>query len=110
MKNLSFFLKDIKIFVGNKIITYICKRKSEVMPEVIRVLGFILKFYANDHKPIHIHIIKGDAEVVFEVSEAEVILRDNYGMKPKDLKIAEGLAIKYTDLIIKTWEDFFKKQ
>lgn len=78
------------------------------MPEVIRILGFILKFYANDHEPIHIHIIKGDSEVVFEVSEEGVILRDNYKMKPKDLKTAEELALKYTDLIIKTWEEFFK--
>lgn len=80
------------------------------MPEVIRVLGFILKFYANDHEPIHIHIIKGESEAVFEVSEEKVILRNHYDMKPKDLKMAEELATKYSDLIIKTWEDFFKKQ
>lgn len=80
------------------------------MPEVIRVLGFILKFYANDHEPIHIHIIKGESEAVFEVSEEKVILRNHYDMKSKDLKMAEKLATKYSDLIIKTWEDFFKKQ
>lgn len=84
--------------------------RIKAMPEVIRVLGFILKFYANDHEPIHIHIIKGDSEAVFEVSEEGVILRDNYEMKPKDLKKAEELALKYTDLIINTWEEFFKKQ
>lgn len=80
------------------------------MPEVIRVLGFILKFYSNDHLPIHIHIIKGETEAIFEVSESGVTLRDNFEMKPKDLKTAEELAVKYTDLIISTWEEFFKNK
>ena len=80
------------------------------MPEIIRILGFIIKFYSTDHEPIHVHIIKGNSEVIIEVSEDGVILRDNYGMKPKDLKTAEKLALEYKELIIKTWEEFFTKQ
>ena len=45
------------------------------MPTIFEYFGFIFKFYSNEHEPIHVHVIKGEAEVVFEiiVDNAEIV-------------------------------------
>ena len=30
------------------------------MPTIFILFGFRFMFYANDHEPIHVHVIKGD--------------------------------------------------
>ncbi|MBS9768740.1 MAG: DUF4160 domain-containing protein [Flavobacteriaceae bacterium] len=37
------------------------------MPKLFEIFGFSFFFYSNEHLPIHIHIIKGDAEAKFEL-------------------------------------------
>ena len=45
------------------------------MPTIFEYFGFIFKFYSNEHEPILVHVIKGEAEVVFEiiVDNAEIV-------------------------------------
>ncbi|HNE49659.1 MAG: DUF4160 domain-containing protein [Chitinophagales bacterium] len=77
------------------------------MPEIFRQSGFIFKFYSDDHEPIHVHIVKAGKEVIFEVSETGIRLRNNYGMKNSDVKTIATLVQENKALIIKTWTDFF---
>lgn len=35
------------------------------MPTLFIVFGFRFMFYSNDHEPIHVHVIKGNAEARF---------------------------------------------
>lgn len=77
------------------------------MPEVFRERGFVFKFYSNDHEPVHIHVIKAENEAVFEVSENDVKLKANYGMKSNDLKVIRHIAVSKRELIIEVWTDFF---
>lgn len=77
------------------------------MPEVFRERGFVFKFYSNDHEPIHIHIIKAESEAAFEVSEIEVKMKFNYGMKNSELKIITTLVKENKVLIIRVWTDLF---
>ena len=37
------------------------------MPTIFILFGFRFMFYANDHEPIHVHVIKGDVEENQEV-------------------------------------------
>jgi hypothetical protein len=63
-------------------------------------------FYSNDHTPIHVHVIKGDAEARFQV-QPDVILLDNKGLKPSEVKLSESLVEENKEMIIERWKAFF---
>lgn len=46
-------------------------------------------FYANDHEPIHVHVIKGDVSAKFTLFP--VTLVKNNGLKPSEIKLAESV-------------------
>jgi len=76
------------------------------MPTLFIVFGFRFMFYSNDHTPIHVHVIKGDAEARFQV-QPDVILLDNKGLKPSEVKLAESLVEENKEMIIERWKAFF---
>ncbi len=53
------------------------------MPTLLVYEGFKFFFYANEHEPKHIHVIKSGDFAIIELSTFKVI--DCY-MKPKDIK------------------------
>jgi hypothetical protein len=55
----------------------------------------------RDHEPIYVHVVSQEGEAKFKVDEQEVLLLDNKGMKPKDLKLAESILEKNKELVIK---------
>ena len=69
------------------------------MPQVFEKDGFRFAFYSNDHRPIHVHVRKGDGEAIFNVEDA-VELRESYGMKVRDLTPAQELAEETRTVII----------
>lgn len=77
------------------------------MPEIFRELGYVFKFYSNDHEPIHVHVVKAGNEAIFEVSENSIKLKANYGMKNNELKVVAVLAEANKEQIIRVWTDFF---
>ena len=83
-------------------------KKLDIMPTLFIVFGFRFMFYSNDHEPIHVHVIKGDAEARFQV-QPEVSLLENNGLKPAELKLAESLVVENQETIIANWNNFFKK-
>ena len=72
------------------------------MPTVLTEDGFRFFFYSNDHRPIHVHVRKGDGEAVFNI-EAEVELRESVGFKVRELRRAEDLAREHRDDIVRQW-------
>ena len=78
------------------------------MPTLFTVFGFRFLFYSNDHEPIHVHVIKGDAEARFQVLP-NVSLMDNHGLKPAELKLAESLVEENKETIVANWKNFFNK-
>ena len=78
------------------------------MSQLFTIFGFRFMFYSNDHEPVHVHIIKGGTEARFQVNP-DVILLDNKGMKPAELKLVEAIVVENQALIIDRWNDFFKK-
>lgn len=74
------------------------------MPTVFVKDGFRFFFYSNDHRPIHVHVRKGDGEAVFDV-ESEVELRESAGMKMKELRKAHDLARAHCELIVRAWHE-----
>lgn len=37
------------------------------MPTIFILFGFRFMFYANDHDPIHVHVVKGDISAKFSL-------------------------------------------
>ena len=48
------------------------------MPKIYEYFGFIFYFYSNEHEPIHVHVIHGDRESIFDliISNGELIRID----------------------------------
>ena len=37
------------------------------MPKIFEYFGFIFYFYSNEHEPIHVHVLHGGKESIFEL-------------------------------------------
>lgn len=55
--------------------------------------------------PIHVHVQNADGKAKFNV-EPEIMLVDNKGIKPKDLRIAESIIIENREIIIARWKEY----
>lgn len=74
------------------------------MPAVFTQAGYRFFFDSNDHRPIHVHVRKGDGEAVFKV-EGGIELRESVGFEVGELRRAEELARAHRDLIIRKWNE-----
>ena len=80
------------------------------MPEIFRIFGMRFFFYSHEHEPMHIHVENADGEAKFEIRSTYVLLIENYGIKPKDLKLAEKILEENKDLAIYEWNKYFKNR
>lgn len=82
------------------------KRKD--MPTIFILFGFRFLFYANDHEPIHVHVVKGDICAKFTLFP-EVELVENKGLKPAELKLVESVIEENKEIIAEHWNKFFNR-
>ena len=78
------------------------------MPTLFTIFGLRFFFYSNEHLPVHVHVRNSDGEARFEVSP--VRLESNYGIKPKDIKLAEAIIEENKELKIAKWYEYHGKQ
>ena len=83
--------------------------KLRFMPELFRMFGLKFHFWSREHEPIHVHVENADGEAKYDISPEAVRLNENYGIKPKDLKLAESILEENKDLIIFKWKKYFGK-
>jgi hypothetical protein len=65
------------------------------MPTVLRLDGFRVVIYPNDHRPAHLHVIGGGCEAVFDLNcpDGPPALRENWRFQARDLdRIEQGLS------------------
>ena len=85
------------------------------MPKIFEYFGFIFFFYSNEHEPIHVHVIKGEFAMVFELilmngELVEIKRRGAIGqisLSEKEAKTAEAFIRAYYKKIVKKWMDYF---
>lgn len=85
------------------------------MPKIFEYFGFIFYFYSNEHEPIHVHVIHGGRESIFDLimmdgDLIEVRVREKRGFEPlaeKEKRTAEEFIHKYYKNIIDKWVKFF---
>ena len=74
------------------------------MPTLLNQDGFKFFFYANEHAPKHIHVMKNDAFAKIELENLGVI--QNY-LKPKDLKRALEIIAENKNEFERVWDEWF---
>ena len=85
------------------------------MPKIYEYFGFIFFFFSNKHEPIHVHVMKGGCQTVFELilmdgELVEIQTRNEAGYAPlseKDATTAEDFIKVYYKNIIEKWMNFF---
>ena len=85
------------------------------MPKIFEYFGFVFFFYSNEHEPIHVHVIHGDCQSVFELILENGLLKGirhrsvkGYAdLHVKDMAVAEHFIKVYSSQIIQKWVDFF---
>lgn len=85
------------------------------MPKIFEYFGFIFYFYSNEHEPIHVHVLHGEKESIFELimydgKLSKIEMREKRGSKPlsdKDKRTVIEFIEKYHKNIIEKWVKFF---
>ena len=70
------------------------------MPTLLNKNGFKFFFYANEHEPKHIHVMRSDVEL----EDLKVV--QNY-LKPKDLKLALEIVKENRNEFERIWDEWF---
>lgn len=64
-------------------------------------------FYANDHEPLQVHVVKGDISAKFALFP--VTLVKNNGLKSSELKLVESVIEENQEAIAEHGNKFFNK-
>ncbi len=76
------------------------------MPTLLNLNGFKFFFYANEHAPMHIHVVNADGFAKIELENFKVV--QNY-MKPKDLKMALSITKEHKKEFERIWNEWFNQ-
>ncbi|MEL6579066.1 MAG: DUF4160 domain-containing protein [Cyanobacteria bacterium J06621_12] len=75
------------------------------MATVLRIDGYIVRIWSNDHLPRHVHVFKGSGECIInligEGNNPE--LREFYNMKRKDVAKAVRIVVNNQEKLISAW-------
>jgi hypothetical protein len=74
------------------------------MPTLLNQDGFKFFFYANEHEPMHIHVMRSDGFAKIELEDLKVV--QNY-LKPKDLKQALSIVKENRKDVKRIWNEWF---
>lgn len=77
------------------------------MPEIYRIFGFKIKFYSDDHEPIHVHIEGNDGVAKFELRGEKFFLLYSENIKVSDLRKLERSVNENVDIIVNRWHEVF---
>lgn len=87
-------------------------QNTNTMPELLRLFGLRFLFYANDHEPLHVHVIKGKGKAVekakFTLFPVELV--ENNGLSNSELKLAEAIIEENKDIFAERWNEFFNNK
>ena len=80
------------------------------MPEIFRFFGFVFFFYSREHEPLHVHVEGngGSARFVYDDNNSRFNLAESNGIKTGDLKRIARIVDDNADIIVQTWNRYFK--
>lgn len=71
------------------------------MPELCRFDGIIIRMYAREHNPPHIHVFCGNHEAIFDVQKLCVI---EEVIPPKKLILVQAWALLRKKQLMENWK------
>jgi hypothetical protein len=74
------------------------------LPTLLNQDGFKFFFYANEHEPKHIHVMKNEGFAKIELENLAVV--QNY-LKAKDLKRALEIIAENKNNFERVWNEWF---
>ena len=74
------------------------------MPTFLNLEGFKFFFYANDHPPPHIHVLKSGGWAKIEIDSLNVL---HSTLKVGDLKKALEILTDYQSEFLEKWYEWF---
>jgi hypothetical protein len=74
------------------------------LPTLLNLNGFKFFFYANEHEPKHIHVVKNEGFAKVELESLTVV--QNY-LKAKDLKVALEIIKENKSEFERMWDEWF---
>ena len=84
------------------------------MPKIFEYLSYIIRFYSNDHLPIHVHVQieqrESKAEFLFLDKEVKILFKKIKGKEPLTYAEAKEISVflkKYIDEVIDKWNKVF---
>ena len=85
------------------------------MPDIFIYFGLTFKFYSDEHYPIHVHVIKGEYESIYDLVIVNNMLvelkkRKKRGVEhlpPADARKAESFIQENWKKIIEKWTNYF---
>lgn len=79
------------------------------MPVVMRIAGYRVVIFTNDHRPPHVHIIGSDGQVVMTIESVPRILRTEGFSDREALKLSKEVGA-HTETLLKEWEAIHGKR
>lgn len=75
------------------------------MATVLRISGYVVRIWSNDHLPRHVHVFKGDGECVINLVGKDGIpsLREFYGMRRSEIATAIRIVCGHQEKLISEW-------
>ncbi|MCB0508945.1 MAG: DUF4160 domain-containing protein [Bacteroidetes bacterium] len=74
------------------------------MPTILRYNGFRFCYFSNDHLPVHYHIFYQDGEIVIEIIDKVIEIREIRRMKINDVRKAIEIAQNNIDFLIESFK------
>lgn len=75
------------------------------MPTILTLFGLRFFFYSEEHLPMHVHIQNADGKAKIAINP-DVVLVENNGIKPHDIKRALEITRMYQNEFINAWEEY----
>jgi hypothetical protein len=75
------------------------------MATVLRIDGYVIRIWSNDHLPRHVHVFKGAGECVINLigENGTPELREFYGLKRSEVAKAIQIVSLYQAKLISEW-------
>lgn len=85
------------------------------MPKIFQYLNYVIRFYSNDHLPIHVHVQLGNnqeckVDLLIEGNNLILIFKKVKGKRPLTLAQANEVSVflkAYKSKIIEKWQQVF---
>lgn len=73
------------------------------MPTILRIDGFAVRIYPNDHQPPHVHVIGANGEAVVSLDGSSALIR-TVGLSRKEVSAACEIVATHIQELVKAWE------